>query len=130
MVRKSSMKVISTYDKDHIAQFEVMGRCLVIRLQRDLDHHNALVIREKSDRLIEKKNIKNIIFDFESSNFMDSSGIGVIMGRYKQVTFTGGKVAVTNMNNSIDRIFRLSGLFKIIRRYQTVNEALEDLNEI
>lgn len=107
------------------ASYEVIGQCLIIRLNKELDHHNAVTLREKSDRLIEKGNIKNIIFDFEESAFMDSSGIGVIMGRYKKVIFTGGKVAVTNVGSGVDRIFRLSGLYKIIGKYESIKDAIK-----
>lgn len=109
------------------ADYEVIDRCLVIRLNKELDHHNAVILRERSDKLIDKGNVKNIIFDFEESNFMDSSGIGVIMGRYKKVIFTGGKVAVTNVNDSVNRIFNLSGLYKIIEKHSTIAEALKAL---
>lgn len=108
-------------------EYELNGRCLIIKINRDLDHHLALDIREKSDKLIEKSSISNIIFDFSNSYFMDSSGIGVIMGRYKKVIFTGGKAAVVNINESIDRIFKLSGLYKIIDKYNTLDEALDKL---
>ena len=60
---------------------------------------------------------------------MDSSGIGLIMGRYKKVMFRGGKAAVTNVGNEIERIFNLSGLFKIIERYKTPEQAIAGLNE-
>lgn len=107
--------------------FEIVGRCLIICLNQDLDHHYATILREKSDKLIEKQNIKNIIFDFSKANFMDSSGIGMIMGRYKKVIFTGGKVGVTNVGASIDRIFKISGLYKIIEKYDTNKDAIEAL---
>lgn len=109
------------------ATFEVVNRCLVIRLSRELDHHSAITLREKSDKLIDKGNIKNIVFDFTEAGFMDSSGIGVIMGRYKRVIFTGGKVAVTNVNVTVDRIFRISGLYKIIDKYESIKDAIEAL---
>jgi stage II sporulation protein AA (anti-sigma F factor antagonist) len=109
------------------AVFEVTDHCLIIKLTSELDHHSALKIREKSDRLIDKGNIKNIIFDFKDANFMDSSGIGVIMGRYKKVIFTGGKVAVTNVNDTVDRIFRMSGLYKIIEKHETIKDAKKAL---
>ena len=60
---------------------------------------------------------------------MDSSGIGLIMGRYKKVMFRGGKAAVTNVGNEIERIFNLSGLFKISERYKTPEQAIAGLNE-
>lgn len=107
------------------ADFEVMNQCLIIKLLEELDHHNAIPIREQSDKIISKQFIKDIIFDFSGTDFMDSSGIGVIMGRYKKVIFTGGKVAVTGVSKSVDRIFRLSGLYKIIHKFDTIDEAVK-----
>jgi stage II sporulation protein AA (anti-sigma F factor antagonist) len=104
--------------------YEIYERCLIIRLNEELDHHNAIRIREKADRLIDRNNIKHIIFDFSGAGFMDSAGIGVIMGRYRKVIFIGGKTAVANVNSAVDRIFRLSGLYKIIEKYDTVEAAL------
>lgn len=112
------------------AEYEVTGHCLIVRLTRDLDHHCALYVKERSDYLIDKRRIKNIIFDFTNSHFMDSSGIGVIMGRYKKVIFTGGKVAVSNVDATVDRIFELSGLYKIITKYSTTSEALNELRQV
>lgn len=107
-----------------VTEYEIDGRCLIIRLRDELDHHNAVQIREEADRIIDRKNIKHIIFDFSEAGFMDSAGIGVIMGRYRKVIFIGGKIAVSNVNSTVDRIFRLSGLYKIIEKYDTVEAAL------
>lgn len=107
--------------------YDIFGRCLVIRLNEELDHHNALGIREKADKLIDRNHIKNIVFDFSGAGFMDSAGIGVIMGRYKKVIFIGGKTAVANVNTTVDRVFHLSGLYKIIDKYDTVEAALNSL---
>ncbi len=104
--------------------YDISERCLIIRLNDELDHHNAIRIREKADKLIDRHNIKHIIFDFSGASFMDSAGIGVVMGRYRKVIFIGGKTAVANVNSSVDRIFRLSGLYKIIEKYDTVETAL------
>ena len=97
-------------------EFERKGRTLIIRMHADLDHHYALQIREKADKLIEQEGIKNIVFDFHGVEFMDSSGIGMIMGRYKKVIFSGGKVGVMGVGKSVDRIFMYSGLYKIVER--------------
>lgn len=107
--------------------YEISQRCLIIRLNGELDHHNAVKIKEKADRLIERNHVKHIIFDFLGADFMDSAGIGVIMGRYKKVIFIGGKIAVASVNSSVDRIFRLSGLYKIIEKYDSVETALNHL---
>ena len=69
------------------ASFDIVGRNLIIRLNCELDHHISEQIRKRIDNIIDTKAIKNIIFDFEKVSFMDSSGIGVIMGRYKKVVF-------------------------------------------
>ena len=104
--------------------YEIQGDSLIIYIKDELDHHAVTYLRETSDRLIEAGNVKNIVFDFKDVSFMDSSGIGLIMGRYKKVMFIGGKAAGTNVGNSVDRIFKISGLYKIIEKYDTIQEAL------
>lgn len=107
--------------------YEVHQNCLVVYVTDDLDHHAVLQLREYSDRLIEAGNIKHIIFDFTDVGFMDSSGIGLIMGRYKKVMFLGGRAAVANVGDVVNRIFTLSGLYQIIERYDTVADALQGM---
>jgi stage II sporulation protein AA (anti-sigma F factor antagonist) len=123
-VNKKRENGIIPKKKDPQLTLDVIGRCLVVGLQEELDHHYAIRLREKTDRLLDKGKIKHIIFDFTGVKFMDSSGIGVIMGRYKRVIFTGGKVAVVGVGGSIDRILNLSGLYKIIEKYETVKDAV------
>jgi len=115
--------------KMNAAYYELHQNCLVIYVTDDLDHHAVTQLREYSDRLIDAGNIKHIIFDFTEVGFMDSSGIGLIMGRYKKVMFLGGRAAVTNVGEAVNRIFSLSGLYQIIERYDTVPEALEGLQK-
>lgn len=110
--------------------YDIYQRCLIIRLSEELDHHNAVQIREKADKLIERNHIKHIIFDFSGAGFMDSAGIGVIMGRYRNVIFIGGKIAVASVNATVDRVFRLSGLYKIVDKYDTVEAALYNLQKV
>ncbi len=127
--KKTKNKTIMQLREGVHADFEIINQCLIIRLLEELDHHNAISIREQSDKLISGRNIKDIIFDFTGSDFMDSSGIGVIMGRYKKIIFTGGKVAVTGVNQSVDRIFKLSGLYKIINKFETIEDAVNRFNQ-
>lgn len=107
--------------------FETIHNHLVIKLNGELDHHTAEEIRDEIDKEIDNKNIKNIIFDLEDMDFMDSSGIGVVIGRYKKVHKLGGKAAVINMNNRVERIFKMSGLFNIVKKFENKKEALERL---
>lgn len=105
--------------------FEAIDQNLVVKLNGELDHHTAEEIREEIDKEIDKSNSKNIIFDLEKLNFMDSSGIGVVIGRYKKVSKMGGKAAVVNMNSRVERIFKMSGLFNIVKKFENKKEAVE-----
>lgn len=96
-------------------QFQVKGRTLVIRMPKELDHHTTGQIPQKADRMIGERNIQRIEFDFRDTGFMDSSGIGVIIGRCKSMGFSGGEVAAANMNERVKKIFMVSGLQKLIR---------------
>ena len=98
-----------------------------VYVTKELDHHAVIDLRATSDKLIQAGNVKHIIFDFSDVDFMDSSGIGLIMGRHKKVMFLGGKTAVTGVGKNIDRIFRMSGLYQIVEKYVTPQEAVENL---
>lgn len=108
-------------------QCKIINRNLVVNVSEELDHHNASIIRDKIDKLIINENIKCVIFDFQETNFMDSSGIGVIMGRYKNIKNMGGTVAISNVNERMDRIFKLSGLYRIINKYDNVDTAIKSI---
>lgn len=83
-------------------------------LTGDLDQCNAQIIRTELDALIADRHIKHLILDMHGLTFMDSSGIGVIIGRYRTLIQRNGTVSVANMNKHIQRIFSLSGLSQII----------------
>ena len=107
--------------------YEICRNCLIVYITQDLDHHAVTFLRERSDKLIEAGDVKHVVFDFKDVDFMDSSGIGLIMGRYKKVMFIGGRALVSNVGRSVDRIFKISGLYKIIEKYDTPEEALKAL---
>lgn len=93
----------------------------------ELDHHIANEVRMEIDDVLNSKQIRNIIFDFKNINFMDSSGIGVIIGRYKKISSENGKVSVINTSSRVKKIFDLSGMNKIIGTYDTYEEAISSL---
>ena len=99
-------------------KYQVQENCLTVFLPKELDHHNAEEIKKESDSLIEKNHIRYVIFDFQKTNFMDSSGIGVIMGRYKKVTMLGGDVCLIHTNERLKKILTMSGVTKIVRIYE------------
>ena len=109
------------------ASLKIIGQTLVVSPVGDLDHHCASGLREKIDKEAMRENIRNIVFDFSKVEFMDSSGIGLIIGRYKMADANGGAVAVCYMKDSLKRIFDISGLKKIIQVYKSVDEALSQL---
>ncbi len=107
---------------------ETIENFLVINLKGEIDHHNAGFIRTEIENKIENTKINNLIFNFKDVTFMDSSGIGMVIGRYRLVSSRKGQVYVTNLSKEVHRIFDISGLFKIIKNYETVYECLS-LNE-
>ena len=98
--------------------FEKSGTVLTVHLPAELDHPASDEIRRESDRIIGHDYIKNMIFDFSETVFMDSSGIGVMMGRYRKLSLTGGEVWAANLNERMKKILKMSGAAKIIRIYE------------
>lgn len=90
------------------------GDRIIVRLSGELDHFCAQSVRRDLDRLIADRGVRWLILDFSRMQFMDSSGIGVILGRYRQLRDRGGQVGVINMNPHIQRIFRMSGMDRVI----------------
>ncbi len=94
--------------------FQVIDNCLMIRLPEEVDHYGAGYICENADRLLCREGVSNIVFDFENTRFMDSSGIGIIMGRYRKISCFGGRVYAIHADRQIRRILSVSGLEKIV----------------
>ena len=103
------------------------NQLLIVKLYGELDHHETEKIRGDISKAILQGDVRLLVWNLEHLQFMDSAGIGVIMGRYKKVIFIGGKIAVSSVNSAVDRIFRLSGLYKIIDKYDSVETALHYL---
>ncbi len=86
----------------------------MIRMPEEIDHHGAGIICENADKYLLREDVGNVVFDFENTRFMDSSGIGLIMGRYRKISCFGGRVYAIHVDRQIQKIFRLSGLNKIV----------------
>ncbi len=98
---------------------------LLVGVASELDHHAAAKVREVVDRKIKSTNAVNIIFDFSKVSFMDSAGIGVIMGRYKISKMLGGRVIICGAKKQIRRIMEMSGIDKLVRLCDKLEQALE-----
>ena len=108
--------------------YQQNGNILIIYDPKELDHHKAEEIKKETLHIFQKATIRYVVFDFKATEFMDSSGIGMLMGRYRQVNLIGGKVFVTGVREEISRILMLSGIYRIVKQYETLEEALEDLS--
>ena len=95
-------------------------------LHGDLDHHTAKYIRSKIDAAIRENNTQKLIIDFANVSFMDSSGIGLLMGRYRKIQDIGGSVYVSNVGYTMQRIFRMSGLYKILKQSKEADRIVNN----
>lgn len=99
---------------------------IIVTLRGDLDHHITQELKTEIDEMITNKRIFNIVFDFINVSFMDSSGIGLIMGRYKKIKPMNGEIYVCNLSISIQRIFKLSGLFNITKHSFDIDHLVKE----
>lgn len=95
-------------------KFENKDKQLIFEITEEIDHHIAEQIRRKMDNEIERYMPKKIVFDFNQVTFMDSAGIGMLIGRYKVIRRQGGIAELKNVKPSIKKIFEMCGLLKII----------------
>lgn len=103
---------------------------LVTRLRGELDHHTSELVRIQLDEAIQKGQVNHVVLSLKDLAFMDSSGLGVILGRYKQIKGKGGKMVVCDMNPAVRRLFELSGMFKIVSVYDNERMALNGLEVV
>ena len=94
------------------------GSTLILHISEELDHHLADQVSRTVDSQIENGTLKTLIFDFTGMTFMDSSGIGMVMGRNRKMSFLGGTTYVTGIGEGVDRIFNMSGLYRIIPKLE------------
>ena len=94
-------------------QIDFQDETLVCQLGGEIDHHTALPCRLSIDEKIESCRPKTVILDFSDVSFMDSSGIGLVMGRYKLLSELGGNLEITGLSDNSYRVMRLAGLDRI-----------------
>ena len=87
---------------------------LTLKITEEIDEHTTEKLRRKIDNEITRFLPRKVIFDFGNVSFMDSAGIGMLLGRYKVIKMLGGQLELVNVNKQIERIFEISGILKII----------------
>lgn len=91
------------------------GSLLTVALSGELDHHNAAAVREELDRLI-AGGVTVLTLDMSGITFMDSSGIGVILGRYRRMSERGGKLCISGLSGYAEKILKMAGVLSLIER--------------
>ncbi|RYG74619.1 anti-sigma F factor antagonist [Lentibacillus lipolyticus] len=109
------------------ASFDVKQNVLIVRLSGELDHHESETLRSEWKKMMHKNNITHVILNLEDVSFMDSSGLGVVLGRYKEVLQLGGEMVVCSISAPVYRLFDMSGMFKIVRLEENEEHALSAL---
>lgn len=92
----------------------VKGTQLIVYMPEEVDHISSDELRRAANIAMKNPNIRHIIFDFQDTRFMDSSGIGMMMGRYREIIQRGGDMIAVNTNRRIEKILLLSGIQKLI----------------
>ena len=100
---------------------------LIVKVYGEFDLHAADYARKDIDKYIKSEGIKHVIFDLEGLTFIDSSGLGVILGRYRKVSENGGQVAISAAPQTILKVMEISGLTRLISFYDNYNSALKSL---
>ncbi len=96
-------------------KIDVNSRTIIAYLDGEIDHHSAAVIREEIDAAIEKNMPTCLILDFRDVSFMDSSGIGLVMGRYKALKKYNAELYITNTSPQITKVMKLSGIERLAK---------------
>jgi stage II sporulation protein AA (anti-sigma F factor antagonist) len=111
-------------------ELEQHRNVLIVRLRGELDHHTADIVRFKMEDAILRGRVDHVVLSLKELHFMDSSGLGVVLGRYKLIKGRGGKMVVCDTQSSVKRLFELSGLFKILSFYDTERSAVASLEVV
>lgn len=104
--------------------FDVSNGVLIAHINGDLDHHTSAPLRKEIDKAMIDFECRDLILDLGGVGFMDSSGIGIALGRYKKLAKIGGKLCIVKCSPYIEKILDLAGVFSIIPKESDVQSAL------
>ena len=104
--------------------FKVSNDILIAHIKGELDHHNAAPLRKEIDNSMKAYECRDLILDLAGVEFMDSSGIGIALGRYKKLSKTGGRICIAGSSPYIDKVLDMAGVFSIIPKEPDVQSAL------
>ncbi|HIX15788.1 MAG TPA: anti-sigma factor antagonist [Candidatus Hungatella pullicola] len=110
--------------KKPLFTYEAKGQTLIIHLPKELDHHNCTRLKAETDLILAENYVNRIVFDFSGTLFMDSSGIGILLNRYKQMALSGGAVTMYGAGPQVLRILKIGGICKLIQLYESKEAAI------
>lgn len=106
---------------------ELKQDILFVRLSGELDLGVADYLRNALEEALDREPARNLVFNLARVSFIDSSGLGVLLGRYKRVSRNGGKVLIVSPQPQVRRILDLSGLLRVMGEFPSETEALEKI---
>lgn len=106
------------------SSFLVTDDIFVVSVSGELDHHCAGKLREEIDEAMEAFKCRHLVMDMEKVTFMDSSGIGVVLGRYNKVAGKGGQLVLAGCSEYVEKILFMAGVFTVINKERTADEAI------
>lgn len=101
--------------------------CLIVKLIGEFDMHSVPDFRKTIVKEMESNNLINLVLDFNKVNFIDSSGLGAVLGRYRELDKKDGLIVLVGLKPQVRKIFKLSGMLKIINSYDSIHSAINDL---
>ncbi|HHT48900.1 MAG TPA: anti-sigma factor antagonist [Firmicutes bacterium] len=105
-------------------RLERNGRVLSVQITGELDLSTSPTFRNRiEEELSQNQEIQHLVFDFKETSFIDSSGLGAILGRYKSISHRNGKISAVNVPPHLQRLFELSGLLKVMTIHPSFEEA-------
>lgn len=104
--------------------YEAEGHVLIVHLPEELDHHNCTGLKAETDIILAENYINRIVFDFSATRFMDSSGIGVLLNRYKQMALSSGSVTIYGAGAQVLRIMKMGGILKLMKVFDSKEDAV------
>jgi stage II sporulation protein AA (anti-sigma F factor antagonist) len=110
-----------------VIDFSIKGQTLVVRIGGEMDLAVAEYIRQEIDRRFSREGAKNILLDLKGVTFMDSSGLGVVLGRYKKVAAIGGRMAIIHVAPQVKRVLDVAGVNKLMDYFRSEQQALAEL---
>lgn len=106
--------------------YETLDHLIIVHFDGDIDSQTVITYRQELSQLLDQTHV-DVVFDFENTSFIDSSGIGLVLGRYNQLKFEHRTLILTGLNQVAYRLFELTGLFQIMPYYQSIEDIKEGI---